>query len=142
MEMKTLNFFPNRHNSVLVLMLLIIVSFNGMSQPTLKKSNSDKQFSTLIKTEGYLNYYSIDLDQLPGFFERGFLLDLIFADSDVVVDQTIISGSSLIVFSNAVNDPKQILDILAGFKEKSIIAGKSLKYDEKESLLKKYEKYR
>jgi len=106
------------------------------------KSTEKLPFARVVSSDEINNYFSLDLEQLPGFFERAYLLDLIFADSKLVISDSRISGTSLEVFSNKINDKKLVLESLETYLEKALHAGKTSSPSQKEELMKKFDKYR
>jgi hypothetical protein len=120
----------------------MMLPFSVFSQQAGEVKQPGKAFVTLISSNDVNNYFSLDLENLPGFFEKAYLLDLIFADPNLVVNNTNISGSSLELFSNKMNDPVQLLKSLESYREKATTAGTSLSEEKKKDLLKKYDKYR
>lgn len=123
-------------------LLLILIPFSGFSQQSINTANAENAFADLKSSDEVNNYISLDLTSLPGFFERAYLLDLIFVDPNLVVNNTNISGPSLELFSNKMNNPVQLLKSLESYREKAINAGSSLNEEQKIELLKKYDKYR
>ncbi|MBK7031590.1 MAG: hypothetical protein IPH45_21405 [Bacteroidales bacterium] len=74
----------------------------------------------IVSSDENNNYYSLDLNQMPGFFEKAYLLDLIFSDSKMVIGKTILSEPTLEVFSSKVNDSKEIMECLGSYQLKAL----------------------
>lgn len=123
-------------------LLMILLPFSVFSQQSMKAASTENHFASVIKSDETNNYILLDLTSLPGFFERAFLLDLIFADPNLVVNNSNISGPSLELFSNKMNNPVQLLKSLESYRDKAITAGTSLNEEQKKELLMKYGKYR
>lgn len=135
-----------RHNKkairVVFSLLMLLLPFSVFSQQSNNVTITEKAFASIKSSNEANNYFLLDLTSLPGFFERAYLLDLIFADSKLVVNNTNISGPSLELFSDRINDPAQLLKSLESYREKAIVAGTSLNEEQKQDLLTKYNKYR
>ncbi len=123
-------------------LLMVLLPFSVFSQQSNNGINTENAFASLTKSDETNNYIRLDMTSLPGFFERAYLLDLIFADSKLVVNNTNISGASMELFSNKINNPVQLLKSLESYRDKAITAGSSLNEEQKNDLLKKYDKYR
>ncbi len=123
-------------------LLMILLPFSVFPQLSNNVTITEEANASLIKSDETNNYIQLNLTTLPGFFERAYLLDLIFADSKLVINNTNISGPSLELFSNKINDPVQLLKSLESYRDKAITAGSSLNEVQKKDLLKKYDKYR
>lgn len=97
-----------------------------------------------VKEMGIVNSriaLAVDMNQLPGIFEKGYLLDLIFADSRMVIEQTSISSEFMQVNLNEGADKIVIIKTLNEYRQKSLDAGQSFPASEKEKLVQKYSKY-
>jgi hypothetical protein len=121
---------------------LILFSSNAFSQQSKQEiDKSEKCFVMVSKSDQINNYLSLDLSQLPGFFERAYLLDLIFADPNVLIDQTNIFNPTLEVISSKSHDLSFVINSLNKYFHQSIEAGKDLPPEKKEVLMQKYAKY-
>jgi hypothetical protein len=127
---------------MLFALLLIMIPIQVYSQEISHKSTPDSRFAVVVSSDNLNNYISIDLASLPGFFERAYLLDHIFADPKLVVNNSNISGPSLEVFSDKLNNTNGLIKSLEEYRDKAIEAGKSLSDAQKQVLLEKYNKYR
>ena len=99
-------------------------------------------FITIEGNDGVNTHFLLHLDHLPGFFERAYLLELLFNDHTVVVMNTSISGDTLEMISDSRQDNESIIKNMESYRLKALKAGDELPDTEKEALLKKYEKYR
>jgi hypothetical protein len=126
----------------LAIFLSILIPVSGFSQEEKDVLKVEHSFARVVSTEASRNNIIVDLTSLPGFFERAYLLDLIFADSRMVIHETNISGSNLELYSDKLNDISQVLIALNSFRDKAINAGKSFNENQKKELMEKYEKYR
>jgi len=125
-----------------VALLLILIPFAAFAQQAANKGGNEVPFTTIVSTDAYNNYFAVNLTLLPGFFERAYMLDLIFSDPKLVINNTDISGSSLEVFSNRVNDTDQVVKSIENYRSQAIAAAKSMDEKQKNALLEKYNKYR
>jgi hypothetical protein len=98
--------------------------------------------AVVVSTDENNNNISVDLTRIPDFFGRAYLLDLLFSDPVLVVNNSNISGPSLELFSNKVNDINKVLNALETYYEKAILAEETLNESQKDELSKKYAKYR
>ncbi len=141
--MKRIARHKNREVALIwVALLIILIPFSAFPQQATKVAERENPFVTVVSTDDLNIYISIDLTRLPGFFERAYMLDLIYADSKIVVNKTDISGPALEVFSNKINDTGPILKSIESYRAKAISAGISLSESQKKDLMKKYDKYR
>lgn len=141
--MKNTGIFKNfKQAFLLIAFLLFMIPVQVFSQGVTSKNIPEHRFAAVVMTDTLNNYISIDLASLPGFFERAFLLDHIFADPQLVVNNSNISGPTLVVFSNKLNDSSGLIKSLEKYRNEAIEAGKSLSDVKKQELLEKYNKYR
>ena len=101
-----------------------------------------KSFATITSSDATNTYFSVDLTQMPTFFERAFFLDVVFSDPKLVVNNSKISGASIELFSSKEYDSAQVFATLQSYYEKAIAAGKNFPTEKKNELLKKYEKFK
>jgi hypothetical protein len=125
----------------LAFLVAIIGPLDVLSQENIKIETSTP-FARIISSDENNNYYSLELNQMPGFFEKAYLLDLIFSDSKIVINKTSLSEPTLEIFSSIVNDSKEIIECLVTYQLKAIQAGRTLIPAQKDELMKKYDKYR
>lgn len=102
----------------------------------------NKPFANLSGQTAEQNIYSIEIQQLPGFFERACLAESIFADSRLLLDQTDLKARVLVVLSNKENATEDIINALTTYCMDALKSGQTLSPAEKEVLLRKFEKYR
>jgi hypothetical protein len=119
-----------------------IVPLSVFSQTGKSLVTSDQPVAVVVSSDEINNNISLDLTRIPDFFRRAYLLDLLFSDPTLVVNNSNISGPSLELFSNKVNDVKQVLTTLETYYDKAILAEKTLNESQKNELMKKYAKYR
>lgn len=105
-------------------------------------SQENKPFARLSGQTAEQNIYSIEIRQLPGFFERACLAESIFADSRLLLDRTDLNAQVLVVISNKENAKEDIINALTAYCMDALKSGQTLSPDEKEVLLGKFKKYR
>jgi hypothetical protein len=142
--MKHLQNFTCKSRITLIVAVLATFLNTGraFSQTAVSDAKGEVSFVKVISTDETFNYLSLDLTMLPGFFERAYLLDLLFVDPQVVVNKTNISGPSLILFCERSHDLQLVFKSLDDYRLKALNAGKSITGSQREEFLKKYEKYR
>ncbi len=101
--------FRIRDLIILTGIFLLFSPFIGSAQQNTSKTHPEVAFASIIATDQTNTYFTADLTQLPAFFERAYLLELIFSDSKLVTNETNISGSTLELFASCEYDPEQIL---------------------------------
>jgi hypothetical protein len=131
---------PGLHRIVAILVLLFPLIVYGQQQTIV--GNASKPFATITSTDATNTYFSADLTLMPTFFERAYFLDAVFSDPKLVVNNSNISGESILLFSNKEYDAAKVLETLQSFHDKAIEAGKTFPPAKKNELLKKYEKFR
>ena len=105
-------------------------------------SQENKPFACLSGQTAEQNIYSIEIQQLPGFFERACLAESIFADSRLLLDRTDLNAKVLVVLSNKENATEDIISALTAYCWNALKSGQTLSPAEKEVLLGKFKKYR
>jgi hypothetical protein len=136
--------FPYRNKGLVLLVgiMLALLPFTGSGQNLPESTKPVKVFASITGSNGTNTYYSADLTQLPEFFERAFLLDLLFANPKLVVNNSNINGKSLEIFSSSEFDSAQVLNTLQVFHDEAAKANREYSDVQKKELLKKYEKYK
>jgi hypothetical protein len=127
---------------IVLALLIIVLPFSVFSQKSNNDTKAENNFATLKSADEVNNYFLVDMTTFPGFFEKAYFLDLIFADSKLVVNNSNISGSTLELFSDRINDTEQLLKSLEEYCKKALSASTILKENEKQELVAKYNKYR
>ncbi len=135
-------FFIKTAFLTLVGVLVFILPTLVYGQQTATIGVPSKSFATITSSDATNTYFSVDLTQMPSFFERAYFLDVVFSDPKLVVNNSNISGSSIELLSSKEYDSAQILETLQTYSEKAIAAGKSLSPAKKNELLRKYEKFK
>jgi hypothetical protein len=123
-------------------LLVLFLPLSGKGQQNSSGTVQAGAFSTDVSSDQVNIYFSADLLQLPVFFERAFFLQLVFADTKMVVNNSNISGATLEIFSSRENDPVQIKASLEVYRNQALEAEKNMPADQKKELVNKYEKFR
>jgi hypothetical protein len=126
----------------LTLLCTLVIPFTVFSQQAKSALISEHPIAVVVSTDAVKNNITVDLTGMPDFFDRAFLLDLLFSDPMLVVNNSSIAGPSLELFSDRLNDTSQVLKSLETYYNKALSAGKTLSENQKKELMKKYEKYR
>jgi hypothetical protein len=125
-----------------VVFILILLPFSIFAQSSGSSEGVLIPFVRLTSSDSEKNYFSADLTVLPDFFERAYMLELIYSDPELVVNNSNISGSSLEILSNKKNDQEKVIISMGIYRDKAITAGKTLTESQKKELLEKYKKFR
>jgi hypothetical protein len=133
-----INVSYNLRRTLAIAGLLIISGIffqaNAQTQP--------KPFARLVSSDSTNRYFEADLSQLTSFFERAYLLEIIFKDSLVVVQNSNLKNDFLPLLCNNKLETKKVLLHIEDLKaEVKRVSGRMSK-SEKDILIKKYEKFR
>jgi len=128
----------NNYRNLLALLAILILPILSYSQ----EGSNHLPFVTIEGKEDPNTYYLLDLNQLPGFLEKAYLLDLLFKDHSVVVMNSSISGRTLKIASNAKIETAAVIKQIEDYRLQALKAGQVMSESEKTDLLNKYEKYR
>ena len=133
-----------RHKGLLILagLLVFLLPFSVIGQQVASKVVPAKAFATVVSYDATNTYFSADLSCFSSFFERAWFLELVFADPQMVVNNSKITGESFDVFSSREYDSALMLEKLHAYRVQAIEAGKSTPASQKKELLVKYEKYK
>jgi hypothetical protein len=112
----------------------ILIQANGQTQP--------RPFARLVSSDETNRNFELDLSQLPSFFEKAYLLDIIFGDSIVVVQNSSLKNDFLPLICNNKLGTEKVITHLDELKTKVINEAASLTESEKAIIVKKFEKYR
>lgn len=140
--MKKFNVLKSSIQISLICLAIALFPIYGFSQ---QNNGGGKPIATnvsLLSNDGAYSYYRIDLQSIPGFFERSYLLDLLFADSKVLIDKTDISSNYLDVRVSREEDKIVIVNQLEVYLAKSKEMGEKTPEADKKELVKKYNKYK
>ncbi|MBK7175371.1 MAG: hypothetical protein IPH84_19635 [Bacteroidales bacterium] len=137
MKLKKLN-----HPAKWLYLFLLLLPLNLLAQ-TLENDKSEKDpIVKIVGTEESRVHYTLDLTQLPGFYEKALVVESIFADPKVVIDKTDISVPFLNIYSSLEYDSNEVVKNLENYINKAIEQGSKLSVEEKDSLSAKYNKFR
>lgn len=139
--MKYLKFTSNPGLILAGLLMFIQISCIFGQEPG-KSDNTVNSFVLIRQTDETRTELELDLNQLPGFFERAYLLELIFQDPTVVVVETNLSLDRLPLVAVSGKELEAVVAVLETFKNKAVEAGRVLPPAKKEEMMKKYEKFR
>lgn len=140
--MKRFNVFKSSIQICLICMAIALFPIYGFSQ---QNNGGGKPIATnvsLLSNDGAYSYYRIDLQSIPGFFERSYLLDLLFADSKVLIDKTDISANYLDVRVSRDEEKTVVVSQLDAYLVQSKEMGEKTSEADKKELVKKYNKYK
>jgi hypothetical protein len=137
MKIDHLSSFLSPSGLILLIILVSAIAFKSNAQ------TQEKPFVQMVSSDESNRYFDADLTQLPQFFERACLLDIIFRDSLIVVKNSNISGDylALLCNNNKVETYKVITHIV-DLKAKAQNLSAKLSETEKALMVKKFEKYR
>lgn len=112
----------------------ILLQASGQTQP--------KPFARLVSSDETNRYFELDLSQLPSFFEKAYLLDNLFGDSLVVVQNSSLKNEFLPLICNNNLKTEKVLLHLEDLKARVIKAAVSISESEKAIIERKFAKYR
>ena len=136
------------------LFLLSVVFSNGLMAQEDRQSDAllqaglvfdqkdfDGHFAVRAVSEGDYEYYVTDLTQLPSRFERIYFLNLSYADHRLVNIDPDIENSQLWFKAHYQYPENEIICLLDDFRKETLKISQSWTDSEKQSWLKKYDKF-
>ena len=140
--MKRFNFLKSSIQVSLICLVMAICPIYGFSQSDNGAIKPITKSVSLLTNEGAYSYYRIDIQSVPDFFERSYLLELLFADSKILIVKTDISSNYLDVRVSREEDKTVVSTQLEAYLAKSIEMGEKTSEADKKELVKKYNKYK
>ncbi|MBK7175397.1 MAG: hypothetical protein IPH84_19765 [Bacteroidales bacterium] len=130
------------HPSKWLYIFILLLPLNLLAQSAGNHETEKNPLVKIIGIEDNRVHYSLDLAQLPGFYEKALVVESIFADPKVVIDKTDISVPFLNIYSSLEYDSNGVVKNLENYINKAIEQGSKLSMEEKDSLSAKYNKFR
>lgn len=126
----------------LLVLLSLLLTVDLFAQETTIREPDKTTIARLTAADAENNYYQVDMSGLPGDFERAALLDLIFADKNLVVTKTDIGENKLELCAALAMDINSALCRIDDYYHKAAEAGNGLTPEQKKAKMEKYAKYR